>query len=296
MTHAVQTATWSDRLAEQNWRQSLTDYAVPHIGKLACDAISPADVLKCLTPIWGTKTETANKVRHRIYRVLSHAKVLGWRTGPNPAEWRDNLSASLVTPKKVAPVEHRPAMPWEDMPLFMAKLRSMDDPVARMLEFAILTCVRSKPVYLATWSEIDLTNRVWTIPAPNEKGRKEHRVPLSDRAVAILEAIKPADAQPNHYVFASDDGPLVKRGHASMWNLMQTLGVPGVPHGFRSSFRDWAGETGQNTDAAEAALSHRLGNAVRASYQRGSLFGIRMNLMQDWAQFCDTVVELKRAA
>lgn len=297
IAHAVETGTWSDRLAEQNWRQSLRDYAIPHIGTMPVDKITPADVLKCLSPIWRTKPETGNKLRHRVYRVLSYAKtILHWRDGPNPAEWRDNLDSTLVTPKKVKPVEHRAAMPWEDVPAFMARLRAQDDTVARMLEFMILTAVRTKPLFLATWREIDLTARVWTIPGPHEKGRKEHRVPLPDRAAAILEAIKPADAQPQHYVFASDDGPLVKRGHASMWNLMKELGVYGTPHGFRSSFRDWAGENGHNTDAAEAALSHRLGNAVRASYQRGSLFGIRQSLMADWAAFCDTVVELKRAA
>ena len=251
-------------------------------------------MLKVIKPIWATKTETANRVRGRIERVLSYAKVLKLRDGENPAVWRGNLAEVLPKRSKIAPIKHHPALPYKDVPAFMARLRAKQDVTARAFEFTILTAVRTSEAIEATFEEFDLAGKVWVIPGERMKAKKEHRVPLAPRAVAIVKEL--AAARLNDHVF-----PGLKRGEplseVAMWVMLQDLQPDITVHGFRSSFRDWAGEvTNTPHDIREAALAHTRKDKVHAAYQRGDLFKKRKKLMQAWAKYCETPIAAKKAA
>lgn len=252
--------------------------------KLRVDWITTEHVLAVLQPIWSTKTETASRVRGRIEFMLDAAKAKGLREGENPARWRGHLD-KLLAPRQKLQRGHMAAMPFGDVPAFVARLREREAVAARALEFLILTAARSGEVRGATWSEIDLEAKVWTVPAPRMKMGKEHRVPLSDRAVAILKEVEPLRGKAD-LVFpgSKEDAPLSDM----VWKaLMKRMGVEGVTtHGFRSAFRDWVGDaTNFPRELAEAALAHKVGDEVEQAYRRSDALEKRRKLMTAWDRF-----------
>jgi integrase len=264
------------------WRSTLERYAFPVIGDLPLQEIDTAIVLRTLLPVWKSTPETGSRLRGRIERVFEWARPLGLFTGENPAR-REALTAHL--PAKPNPRHHK-ALPYADLPKFMSELAKRDSVSARALEFTILTAARTSETIEAKWSEIDLRAKVWTVPAERMKMRKEHRVPLSDRAVAILKTIGSGD--PDNYVFINGDtgDPL---SNMAMLELLQGMtGEKHTVHGFRSSFRDWAGEcTAFPRELIEFALAHKLPDKVEAAYRRETAVEKRRRLMADWARFCE---------
>jgi len=278
---------WSNNKAASQWNSSLTAYAYPKLGEMDVRTISTADVYDVLEPIWGTKTETATRVRARIERILDFATAMKLRTGDNPARLKGNMDHLLANRSKVSRVKHHDALDYRQLPTFMTSLTERDGVAARALEFAILTAARTGEVTGARWGEIDLDAALWTIPANRMKARRDHRVPLSEAAVALLKAL-PREAG-GDYVFIS----AMKRGEAlsnmAMTNVLKRMGRKQrvTVHGFRSTFRDWAAERTAYPDAVvEMALAHAVGNAVEAAYRRGDLFEKRYRLMTDWARYC----------
>ena len=249
------------------------------------DKIELRHVVEVLTPIWHTKTETASRVRSRMEAVLSWATATGARSGDNPARWRGNLDAGILAkPNKIRKVKHHTALPIDDLPGFVADLRQREGVAARALEFAILTAARSGEVRGATWDEIDLDAKVWIIPAERMKAGKEHSVPLVPRAVALLKAL-PRYAGTD-LVFASPTGKVLS--DMTLSAVMRRMEVDAVPHGFRSTFRDWASErTNYPRDVAEMALAHTIGDKVEAAYRRGDLMTKRTKMMAEWAKFIE---------
>lgn len=267
------------------WESTLKTYASPIIGRLPVSEVELPHIVEILEPIWTTKTETASRLRGRIEAVLAWATVAGYRSGDNPARWKGHLDAVLPKPSKVAKVKNHRALPIDDMGAFMVALRKREGMAAKALEFLILTAARSGEVRGATWDEIDLKAKVWTIPAERMKAGKEHRVPLSDPAVALLEALPRLAGSP--YVFPSARGGMLS--DMALSALMKRMAVDAVPHGFRSTFRDWCAErTNYPREVAEMALAHTISDKVEAAYRRGDLFEKRRRLMADWARFCDT--------
>jgi integrase len=277
-------AGWRSAAHRQQWRNTLVQYVHPELGDLPVSAIDTAAVLRCLQPIWHTHTETASRLRGRIENVLDWAKVRGYRDGENVARWRGHLDKMLPRRSKVRRVEHLSAMPYTELPSFMAALRAQDGIAARALEFTILTAARAGEVVGARWSEINLIDKVWTVPAARMKAGKDHRVPLSHRAIELLRALP----RNGDLIFPSPK--LGRVLHLSEpLRMMRLLGRSETVHGLRSSFRDWSADrTNFRADVCEAALAHRIGDAVRLAYQRGDLFEQRSRLMSMWAEFCDT--------
>ena len=264
------------------WSATLEAYAFPVMGNLLVQDVTLAHVLDVLNPIWTTKTETATRVRGRIEAVLDSATARGYRTGDNPARWRGHLDKLLAKPKKVTRVEHHPALKAADMGAFMKRLRAMDGMGARALEFAALTAARSGEVRGATWSEVANAAEVWTIPAERMKAGKEHRVPLSKPAMALLKRLPRIVG--TDLMFPAPRGGMLS--DMTLSACMRRMGLEAVPHGLRSTFRDWAGEhTNYPREVAEAALAHVVGG-VEGAYARGDLFEKRRRLMADWATFC----------
>ena len=268
------------------WRATLKTYCGP-LRDRPLSAITTQDVLGVLQPIWNTKTETASRIRGRIERVLDAATVMGARSDKaNPARWRGHLDQLLPRPSKLKR-GHHPAMDWREVPAFMTKLREREAITARALEFIILTAARAGEALGARWSEIDLATAVWTVPAMRMKGGKEHRVPLSSAAVEVLQMVQPlSSGQPNALVF-----PGVTRrpmGPEALEMLRRRMGAGKyTTHGFRSSFRDWAGEvTTAPREVAEACLAHETGNATERAYRRGDAMEKRRALLHCWASFC----------
>jgi integrase len=270
---AAHSAGWKPKHAAL-WRSSMMQHALPVLGDLPVAEIDTAAVLRVLTPIWTTKTETADKLRARIEAVMDQAKVLGYRDGENPARWRGHLDKLLAAPGKVRRVEHRAAMAYGDIPEFMAQLHVRE---ARALEFAILTAARTSEVLGARWQEFDLDNAIWTVPGKRMKGGKEHRVPLSPAALEIVEAVK----SDSDLVF-----PVGDQSGRAIYRELKRMGIGTTAHGFRSTFRDWAGESGIPREVAEAALAHVVGNKAERAYARSDLFERRRALMKSWARYC----------
>lgn len=290
---AAHEASWKSAKHGQQWANTLSTYAEPVIGKLLVRDVATAHILEILEPIWSTKTETASRVRNRIELVWDWAKARGYCTGDNPARWKGHLDATLPKTTKVAKVTHHEAVPVSDAGAFMAKLRQQEGMGARALEFAVLTAARSGEVRLATWGEIDLDAALWTVPAHRMKAKREHRVPLSAPAVKLLKALDRGD--PDALVF-----PGAKKGQPlsdmSLTAAIRRMKVDAVPHGFRSTFKDWASErTAYPPEVSEMALAHVVGDKVEAAYRRGDLFEKRVRIMRDWSTFLDKV-EAKRTA
>ncbi|QIL72917.1 integrase arm-type DNA-binding domain-containing protein [Diaphorobacter sp. HDW4B] len=279
----AKSSEWKNAKHRQQWENTLETYATPHLGQLAVSLIDLPHVLACLEPIWSSKNETASRLRGRIESILDWATVRKYRSGENPARWKGHLDKILAAPSKIQKVEHHRAIQIEEMPAFMQNLRSRAGIAARALEFLILTAARSGEVRGATWSEIDLKKAVWTIPAHRMKAGAEHRVPLSGAALRLLSH---TPLLPNSdLVFpGTKEQPL---SDMSITAVMRRMKMDAVPHGFRSTFRDWAGEkTNYPRELAEQALAHVLSNKVEAAYRRGDALEKRRHLMNDWADFC----------
>lgn len=292
---------WKNEKHKAQWAATLTTDAAK-LRPLRVDKIETADVLETLKAIWNEKPETASRLRGRIERVLEAAKARGFRTGENPARWKGHLDHLLPTRRKLTRGHHA-ALPFADVPAFIGELRGRTGMAALALEFAILTGARSGEVRGATWSEVDLKVKVWTVPANRMKAGREHRVPLSARAVVILEGLKAvSDGEGGSLVFPTPK-PGVGLSDAAFSALLKRMGKkPGsvTPHGFRSSFRDWAGEVSTfPRDVAEMALAHAVGDMTEQAYRRGDALEKRRMLMDSWAQYCQPgrsaeVVQLAR--
>ena len=276
------TKVFSNAKHRQDWIASLERHAFEHIGELPVGAVELPHIMNVLEPIWRTRTETATRVRQRLESVLKWATVAKHRTGENPAKWKDNLEELLPAPKKITKVKHHAALPWELVPDFMADLRKRNGITARALEFVILTASRSGEARGARWDEFDIAGRVWTVPADRMKSRKPHRVPLSDAAVKVLEAL-PRMAGSNIVFTAPRGGEL---SDTSLLMVARRMEVDAVPHGFRSTFKDWCrSATAYADEVSELALAHVNNDATRAAYARDELLPRRAKLMQEWARY-----------
>lgn len=276
------------------WKMTLEVYAKP-LRKIPVADVSTDDVVRVLRPLWQDKHETASRLRGRIEKVLDYAKVLKLRDGENPARWKGHLDHILGKREKLKRGHHA-ALPYADMPAFMEKLRALGSVSARALEFTVLTVARTGETIGATWDEIDFDAQVWTVPAERMKAHKEHRVPLSDRAIEILKAL-PREADNSHLFCGARRGKSIS--NMAMLECLRDL-APGLTvHGFRSAFRDWAGDqTNFPRDIVEMALAHTI-QGVEAAYRRGSALAKRRKLMEAWEGFCMTmkggkVVALRR--
>jgi integrase len=277
-------AGWKNAKHAAQWEATLDRYAYPKIGELMVHQVELPHILAILRPIWETKTETASRLRGRIESVLNWATVSKYRTGENPARWKGHLDNLLARPSKVAKVEHHAALPFQKVGAFMARLRNQEGMGAQALQFAILTAARSGEVRGAQWAEIDLHAAVWTIPASRMKAEKEHRVPLSPQAVELLRA-QPRGTG-DALVFPAPRGGMLS--DMTLSAVLRRMGEAVTAHGFRSSFRDWAGETsGYAREVIEHALAHKLKDKAEASYARGTLFDKRRRLMNDWGAYCN---------
>lgn len=292
---------WRNAKHRDQWTSSLRTYVYPTIGDLPVRAIDTALVSNIIEPIWSTKTETAARIRGRIEAILDWATARGYRAGENPARWRGHLDHLLPQKSKVHRVEHRAALPYVEMGSFIAKLRQLEGIGARALEFAILTVARTSEVIGARWDEFNLSERLWIVPGERMKSGREHRVPLSDAALAIVEQM--AAIRQSDLVF-----PGAKKNrllsHMTMLNTLGRMGRTDITaHGFRSTFRDWAAErTSFAAEVAEMALAHIVSDKVEAAYRRGDLFEKRRQLAEAWARFCESpaipgeVVPIRAAA
>lgn len=282
---------WSNRKHARQWTATLKTYARPCIGQTPVDEVTVHQILEVLQPIWSTKTETAKRVQGRMENVLDFAAARQWRGTDNPARWRGHLDKLLPKPTKVKTARRQPALPYTAMAEFMKDLRRLSSVSAKALEFLILTAGRTCEVLGAQWEEIDLKSRIWAIPARRMKSRRDHRVPLSEAAVKVLEALP--RTQGGTYVFAGAR-PGRPLSNMALLQVMRRLGYgvggpkgDAVPHGFRSSFRDWAGEVSSApNDVCEMALAHVIANKAEAAYRRGDLFEKRRVLMQEWSVWC----------
>jgi integrase len=294
-------AGWRNAKHRAQWTSTLDTYVHSKFGDRAVDAIETGHVLGALEPIWTVKPETASRVRGRIEKVLDYAKARGWREGENPARWRGHLVNLLAPRGRIKAVEHHPALAWTEMAAFMAALRGELGWAARAFEFAILTAARTSEALGARWDEIDSATKVWTVPAARMKARREHRVPLSTPALLILDQARRFRTDGSPYVFPGARGgkPLSnmamlmllrrmnKAGEAPKRWVDKRTGEQITAHGFRSAFRDWAGEaTSFPSDVAEAALAHVRSDKVEAAYARGDLIKKRADLMEAWGAFC----------
>jgi len=284
---AAKEQEWKNAKHGEQWRTTLAVYADPVIGKLQVGDVNQSHILKILEPIWATKTETASRLRGRIENVLDYASARGYRTGDNLARWRGHLDKILATPSKVTKVAHHSALDYAAIGTFMAALRRQNSMGARALEFAILTAARSGEVRGATKSEVDLDRAVWTIPGDRMKAGREHRIPLSGAALELLRRLpKLADSE---LLFPSTKGTSLS--DMTLTAVLRRMACPVTAHGFRSTFRDWAGETtSYPREVIEHALAHQLKDKAEAAYARGTLFDKRRSLMADWAKCCDSAV------
>jgi integrase len=274
--------SWS-RKHRDDWQRTLASHAYPTIGALPVGTIDEPLVLNVLQPIWSDKTVTAKRLRQRIASVLDFAAAAGYRSGSNPARWEGHLQHLLAAPEKLAQVKHLPALPYSELPAFLTELRALPGIPARALEFTILTATRTNEVKGARWSEIDLKAAQWVIPSERMKAGKEHRVPLSRQAIALLRAL-PREAESIFVGTRAGTGISAM----AMWQVLRSLRTDISVHGFRSTFRTWAEETTSFPSVvAEQALAHTIGNAVERAYRRTTLYEHRTRLMQAWADYCD---------
>lgn len=279
--HRVKAAGFRNAKHRADWLSSLERFAFPIIGRMQVADIQTAHVQQVLAPIWQERAETASRLRQRIEVVLSWATVSRFRSGENPARWRGNLKEIMTAPTRKK--THFAALPWQQVPEFMQALGERTGVAARALEFAILTAARSGEVRLATWDEIDLDAKLWTIPGERMKAGRTHRVPLNDEALSLLRALPRTGKQ---LFTAPRGGPLSDMSISAVCKRMQ---VDAVPHGFRSSFKDWCRSSTRYADeVSELALAHVNSDATRAAYARDELLPLRAKLMREWAKYCRT--------
>jgi integrase len=280
--------SWKNAVHRRQWGSTLKTYVHPVIGHLPVAGVDTGLVLKILRPIWNTKPETANRVRGRIETILDWAKTHSYRQGDNPARWKGHLDNVLPKRSKVKRVRHHPALPYVDVPEFVAELRDIEGVSAQALQFTILTAGRTGAVIGALRTEIDFDTKIWTVP-PERAGTKidgdeSRRIPLCDRAIEILKALPSEDGNPHIFIGIKPGSHL---SNMAMLELMREMRPGYVPHGFRSSFKDWCSETtNYPNEVSEAALWHVVADKVEAAYRRGDLFEKRRQLMSDWAAYC----------
>ena len=279
-------AAWANAKHRKQWESTLKSYVTPVFGALPVQNVDVALVLKALEPIWTIKPETASCVRGRVERILDWAKVRGFRQGENPARWRGHLDILLAPRAKVRHVRHHAALPYGELPGFLAKIREREATAARALEFAILTAARTGEVLGARWDEFDLANTMWTVPAIRMKARRDHRVPLSTAAMAIVKQLK--EIPQSEFLFPGER-PNRPLSNMSMLMMLRRAGHGDLTvHGFRSTFRDWAAEqTNFPREVAEAALAHVVADRTEAAYRRSDLFEKRRRVMDAWAVYCE---------
>ncbi|TPK16683.1 DUF4102 domain-containing protein [Mesorhizobium sp. B2-5-9] len=279
---------WKNEKHRAQWEMTLGDAYCKRLREKPVSDIDTDDIVAVLEPVWADKPETAQRLRGRIERVLDFAKVKGWRTGENPALWRGHLSHLLAKPEKLSR-GHHPAMPYSDVPAFVVRLRASEGLSALALAFLVLTAARSGEVLGATWPEIDLDEKLWTVPAARMKAKREHRVPLTEPALAILRPLYDARLSDDSHVFPGEDrrGNLGSLSVMALTMAMRRMGVGQfTPHGFRSAFRDWAGDqTSFPREVAEAALAHKVGDAVENAYRRSDALEKRRKLMAAWSNY-----------
>lgn len=276
-------SSWKHPKHVHQWRVSLTETAAA-LRSRAVDEIETEDILSVLKPIWIEKPAPASRLRQRIEAVLDAAKAKGLRSGENPARWRGHLSHLLPDRPRLVK-GHYAALPYAELPSLIARLRKVETTSARALEFCILTATRSAEVYGATWDELDIKERLWTIPTARMKTAREHRVPLSDAAIAVLNAVEPMRTGEHLFPGQRRGKPL---SHVAMAKVVERLDVETTVHGFRSAFRDWAGnETHFPREVAEAALAHSVGDETERAYRRGDALDKRRALMNAWAKYCE---------
>jgi integrase len=282
-------AGWKNPKHAAQWPATLTNYAYPAFGSLPVQDVDVGLVMKAVEPIWTTKPETAGRVRGRVEAILDWASARGYRQGENPARWRGHLENLLPKKSKVHRVEHHPALPYPELPAFSAELRRQEGIAARALEFTILTGSRTTEAIEATWAEVDLANRLWVVPGERMKSGREHRVPLSEPAMAILAELR--ELQQSEFIFCGQrvGKPL---SNMAMLQLLRRLGHGELTvHGFRSTFSDWAAErTNFPPEVREMALAHVVGDKVEAAYRRGDLFRKRRQLAEAWGRYCMTPI------
>jgi integrase len=285
-------AGWRNGKHAAQWEATLATYAEPIIGKLPVQAIDTALAHKVLEPIWTTKPETASRVRGRIEAVLDWAKVRGHRAGENPARWRGHLDKLLPALSKVRKVEHHAALPYGELAAFLIALREQEGIAARALEFTVLAAARTGETMGARWNEFDLLDKTWTVPASRMKAHREHRVPLSERALAILGEMQKHRSSDDDFVFPGGK-PGKPLSNIAFLMLLRRMGRDDLTaHGFRATFKTWAGErTSFQNEIVEAALAHVVGSKVEQAYRRGDMFEKRRRLMQQWGTFCSTPVQ-----
>ncbi|NKE47025.1 integrase arm-type DNA-binding domain-containing protein [Roseomonas frigidaquae] len=294
---------WSSPKHAAQWLATLEQHAHPILGDMPVSDVGTPHVLQVLRPIWSQIPETASRLRQRIEAILDLARVRGWRAGDNPARWRGLLSEELPPPRRVKRVQHRPALPWQRLPAFMAALAQVEGQGAAALRFAILTAARTGEVRGATWGEVDLDAALWIVPGARMKGRRTHRVPLSAAAVDVLRAARPADPKRADLIFGAtatraisdmtlsavvrrmnEPGPGADPDAPPEWCDQEGRAV--VPHGFRSTFRDWAGEIRpEGREVVERALAHSVRDKVEAAYARSDLLEKRRPLMEAWGEW-----------
>lgn len=282
--------SWRNAKHARQWVSTLKTYVRPVIGNLPVEEVTTQDILKILTPIWTVKNETAKRVQGRIENILDFAAAHEYRDPVNPARWRGHLDKLLAKPSRIQKVNHHPAMPYDQLAVFLSIIDSYNSMSSKALQFLILTATRTSEVLNAEWNEVDIDKATWQIPAERMKANREHRVPLSKQAMVLLQSLP--QVKGNNHIF-----PGMKAGrplsNMSLLQFMRGLGYgPSgekgnyVPHGFRSSFRDWTGEvTSYPRDVAEMALAHAIENKVEAAYRRGDLFEKRRAMMQEWADY-----------
>jgi integrase len=263
------------------WSGPLARHAYPVIGGKAVANISVDDVLSVLSPIWVSTPQLAKKLRGFIEGVLAYARARGWRNGPNVAVWHDNLKHLLAPTHKIATTKHHESMDWRDLPQFMKLLRDDDDIRSRTLEFTILTAARGNEAVGCMWSELDMEGRTWRVPTARMKQRREHVVPLSDRAVQIVEGMR---GKHRSLVFPGRNGKRLGANALQWWVRQLTTGA--TAHGFRATFRTWGADHGKDSELLEWSLAHVTGGAVEAAYRRSDALERRRVLMQEWAEFC----------
>jgi len=286
--------SWKNEKHRAQWRNTLQTYAYPVIGKCSTQDISSEMIQRILAPIWNTKTETASRVRGRVESVIDFATANELRVGDNPARWRGHLDKIFPQPSKIKNVDHHAALPFCEVGQFVKDLRAKESLSAKALELLILTALRPGELVGCKWSEINLDEQSWTVPAPRMKKKKEHRIPLSARAIEIFNAL--SEFKVDEYVF-----PGLKHGFhmttASLLKLAKEMRpeLEITSHGFRSTFRDWAAEISKyQNEVVEMALAHTIKNKTESAYRRGDLFLKRRPLMNEWAEYCGRPQKLNR--
>jgi integrase len=291
---AYKSPAWGEKQSRL-WASTLQRYTDPVLGDVPVADVTFEHVIAVLEPIWAAKPAQASRVRGRIETVLDFAGVHGWRSrGDNPARWHGNLDLVLPAPAEMSPEKHFPALPVTELPAFMARLRDVNGVAARALEITILTALRTGAVIDAEWAEIDFDNALWTVPAERMKGRRSNRkafeVPLSRQAIAVLQRLR--DADPSGALVFPGAKPGRALSNMAMLKTLERMGQRDITvHGFRSTFRDWAGDVSDfHADVAEAALAHAVRNKTERAYRRGDALEKRRRLMQAWAEYCDLAV------